>query len=88
MNRSITNSGLSGLVVAILANLIGTNGLHAESVDKRIAEAEAKRIAVIQKVTPSVVAVMTGGGSGVLIDEDGYALTNFHVTSAAGSPLM
>ena len=85
MNRSITNYGLSGLVVALL---VGTSGLHAESVDNRIAAAEARRIAVIQKVTPSVVAVMTGGGSGVLIDEDGYALTNFHVTSAAGGPLM
>jgi S1-C subfamily serine protease len=28
------------------------------------------------------------GGSGVLISEDGYALTNFHVTSGAGGPVM
>ena len=34
---------------------------------------------------PAVVAVfsanMDGGGSGVLIDAEGYALTNFHVVS-------
>ena len=34
------------------------------------------------------MAVLTGGGSGVLISEDGYALTNFHVTSAARGPVM
>jgi S1-C subfamily serine protease len=31
---------------------------------------------------------LTGNGSGVLIDEEGYALTNWHVTSAARSPLL
>src|SRR5437588_12751320 len=50
--------------------------------------AEAKRIEVVKKVQPAVVAVFNaggqGGGSGVLIDEDGYALTNFHVVEGAG----
>src|SRR5207253_9612163 len=43
------------------------------------------RIETNGKVQPAVVAVfgadMNGGGSGVLIDPDGYALTNFHVVS-------
>jgi serine protease Do len=56
--------------------------------DKRIQEMEQKRVAVIQKVQPSVVAVLTGGGSGVLISDDGYALTNFHVVEAAHGPVM
>ncbi|MBY0230030.1 MAG: trypsin-like peptidase domain-containing protein [Gemmataceae bacterium] len=64
--------------------------------DKRVIEREKKRIAVINKVKPSVVAVMgrdgkgnvVGNGSGVLIDEEGYALTNYHVTSAVRSPAM
>lgn len=48
---------------------------------------EAKRIAVVKKVSPSVVAVVTGGGSGVVISPDGYALTNFHVVQGQGGAL-
>src|SRR4051794_12338448 len=52
------------------------------ALDDKVRLAEKKRVAVINKVKPSVVAVMardlrgslTGNGSGVLIDEDGYAL--------------
>src|SRR5262245_40495480 len=59
--------------------------------DPRVAELEARRVAVIDKVKPSVVAVFgpggSGGGSGVLISKDGYALTNFHVVQGAG-PVM
>jgi S1-C subfamily serine protease len=57
-------------------------------VDPRLLEAEAKRVAVIEKLKPTVVAVMApggqGGGSGVLISADGYALTNFHVVAGLG----
>jgi len=63
-------------------------GLRAEDLPAKVVEAEKKRIAAIQKAAPSVVAVITGGGSGVLISDDGLALTNFHVTSAAGTPFM
>src|SRR5579884_2654153 len=74
-------------VVALAAGL----SLRAEGLDKRVRAAEAKRIAVIKKVEPAVVAVFSpggqGGGSGVLIDKDGYALTNFHVVEGAG-PIM
>lgn len=55
---------------------------------KQVLEDEAKRVAVVAKVRPSVVAVFDsggkGGGSGVLISKDGYALTNFHVVKPAG----
>src|SRR6266851_4319300 len=63
----------------------------AQDVDSAVKSAEAKRIAAIEKVRPSVVAIFgpggQGGGSGVLIDKDGYALTNFHVVEGAG-PVM
>src|SRR5205814_2685237 len=43
----------------------------------------------VARVSPAVVAIFSpggqGGGSGVLISADGYALTNFHVTSGAGN---
>jgi S1-C subfamily serine protease len=66
------------------------------AIDAKVAQAEKKRVEVINKVTPSVVAVMardprgslTGNGSGVLIDDEGYCLTNWHVTSAARTPLL
>src|SRR5438874_4427012 len=45
--------------------------------------AESRRVEVVAKMRPAVVAVfsanMDGGGSGVVIDPEGYALTNFHV---------
>ncbi|HEY1380021.1 MAG TPA: trypsin-like peptidase domain-containing protein [Gemmataceae bacterium] len=48
-----------------------------------VKQAEARRVEVIAKVRPAVVAVfsqnMDGGGSGVIIDPAGFALTNFHV---------
>jgi S1-C subfamily serine protease len=54
-----------------------------------IEEFETARIEGIAKATPSTVMVFVpgggGGGSGVLITPDGYALTNFHVSSPAGT---
>lgn len=59
------------------------------TLDPRLAAEEQQRIAVIAKVKPTVVAIFgpggAGGGSGVLISADGYALSNYHVTSAAGN---
>jgi serine protease Do len=59
--------------------------------DPRLEQLESRRIAVIDKLKPSVVAVFApggqGGGSGVLISADGYALTNFHVVQGVG-PVM
>ncbi|RME37111.1 MAG: PDZ domain-containing protein [Planctomycetota bacterium] len=53
---------------------------------RRIVEAmQQKRVETVARVLPSVVCVFDrlerGGGSGVLIDEDGYGLTNFHVVA-------
>ncbi len=73
-----------------------TTPLFAQGLPAPVAQAEKKRVEVINKVKPSVVAVMardlrgnlTGNGSGVLVDDEGYCLTNWHVTSAARSPLL
>ncbi|MGL4553453.1 MAG: S1C family serine protease, partial [Gemmataceae bacterium] len=72
---------------------------RAIDVDKRLVEVENRRNELINKLKPAVVSVMgrdprtknvIGLGSGVLIDEEGYALTNFHVVSAFGyvTPVM
>jgi serine protease Do len=57
-------------------------------VEKAVLDAQTQRIAAIKKVHPAVVAVCMpngdGCGSGVLISDDGYALTNFHVVQPTG----
>jgi len=59
------------------------------AVDPAVLAAEAKRVEVASRLATSVVAIFSrggrGGGSGVLISSDGYALTNFHVTRGAGT---
>lgn len=72
--------------------LAGRPTRHAAAAAIESARAvEAARIATINKVKPAVVAVFgqtgSGGGSGVLIDKEGYALTNFHVVAGPG-PLL
>jgi len=61
----------------------------ALAVDPAVIEAEQKRVGVVSQVSGAVVAIFSpggqGGGSGVLITPDGYALTNFHVTGSAGN---
>ena len=52
---------------------------------------QAKRIAAIKKASASTVMVFAnegkGGGSGVLISPDGYALSNYHVVQPAGTAM-
>ena len=52
-----------------------------------VLEAERQRtetIAAASKAAVAIFAGAAGGGSGVLISPDGYALTNFHVVQPAG----
>jgi len=59
------------------------------TLDPRVEAAEQARIAAVKRAMPSTVSVFVpgggGGGSGVLISPDGFALTNFHVSSPAGT---
>src|SRR5437763_15683907 len=80
----------AGAAVAVFLTALLASS-PAQDIDPAVKKAEEERIAAIEKVKPSVVAVFgpggQGGGSGVLIDEDGYALTNFHVTAGAGNTM-
>ena len=60
-------------------------------VDAAVLQAEQDRIAVIDRAKHSVLAIFSadgrGGGSGVVISADGYALTNFHVAKPCGNAM-
>ncbi|RMG04803.1 MAG: serine protease, partial [Planctomycetota bacterium] len=65
--------------------------LAVSTVPAPLAEIEENRCALVEHVTPSVVAVFStkgnSGGSGVLISPEGYAVTNYHVVEPCG-PVM
>ena len=56
--------------------------------EQPVLQAQQQRVEIVHQVAATVVAIFSadggGGGSGVLISADGYALSNFHVTSACG----
>lgn len=80
---------LTGLLTAVALTALG-GSLRAQ-VDPEVLRAEAERVAVLAKARQTAVAIFgatgDGGGSGVLISADGYALTNFHVVRGSGPAL-
>ncbi|MFP6614465.1 MAG: trypsin-like peptidase domain-containing protein [Pirellulales bacterium] len=81
-------------VCAIVAQTVVV-GLVSGSVRAEVAadvlEAEADRVATVKKISSCTIAVFgqgsTGGGSGVVISPDGYALSNFHVVKPSGDAM-
>ncbi len=61
----------------------------AQEVPLAVHAAEQQRVKIMARASSATVSVYDGtgqgGGSGVVISPDGFALTNFHVTSPAGS---
>ncbi len=76
-----------GIVALLLSGL--TTISSAVDPPATVLEAEQQRIASINKAMKTGVCVFAnegaGGGSGVVISPDGYALTNFHVVQPAGN---
>src|SRR5438034_1001265 len=75
---------------ALAVLFLGTAAVSAQPA--QVLKAEAERVAVVAKVKPTVVAVFArggqGGGTGVLINDEGYALTNFHVVQPTGPTMQ
>ncbi len=75
--------------------MLGASVLHggfAYAQSPAVLKDQFDRVAVCAKVKPAVVAVFAkggqGGGTGVLISDDGYALTNFHVVQPTGPTML
>ena len=81
------------LILCVLA-VLGSQQLVCGQPQEDIASAElstveARRIEVMQRASEATVAVFgqdsAGGGSGVIITPDGFAVTNFHVAQPCGA---
>lgn len=83
MKQRLGNLAAGG---TLCAALLAAHPVRAD-VDSEVLTAERTRIEAMAKATAPTIAIFAGGqggGSGVIISPDGYALSNFHVTSAAG----
>jgi serine protease Do len=85
---AIPSSGRPRVVFALVTVLVaGTWPAAAADVSPAVLAAEQQRIETIRRASETAVAIFAGeagGGSGVLVSPDGYALTNFHVVQPAG----
>jgi S1-C subfamily serine protease len=75
------------LIALLVASATAVRPAQAGDVAPAVLEAQQQRIDVMRRASAAAVAIFAGeagGGSGVLISPDGYALTNFHVVQPAG----
>ena len=79
-----TRTALIGYCLAAMS----AGAVAAESPDAAVLAAQAQRVETIARISRPTIAIFDregqGGGSGVIISADGYALTNFHVASPSG----
>jgi serine protease Do len=88
------------MAIGVMLLLIGASQLTADDnsssaaldaapdIDAEVLQAQRERAEVIRRASEATISIFGldggGGGSGVVITPDGYALTNYHVSSACG----
>jgi len=84
--RCVATIPSRGILSAYLLCLAAVH--PAWAVPPEVIAVEQERITTIARISEPTLAIFDsagqGGGSGVLISSDGYALTNFHVTAPCG----
>ena len=84
----MTSRVFYGMSVALFLFGVAVSARAATDVPAAVLQAEQSRMAAISRATPAAVSVFApdgkGGGSGVVVTPDGYALTNFHVVAPVG----
>jgi S1-C subfamily serine protease len=72
----------------ICSSLLFDRRARADGPDAAVLAAEAQRVETIKRLSRPTIAIFDsngqGGGSGVIISTDGFALTNFHVAGPTG----
>ncbi len=90
MKRRITPLAIRSVSVAggLASCLLSVMLAGAAEPPKSVLEAEQRRVEAIEQASRAAICVFArggqGGGSGVVITPDGYALTNFHVAKPCG----
>ena len=79
------------LAVLLFSSVLPALKAQELIVPDAVLASQSKRIAAIKKASASTVMVFAnegkGGGSGVLISPNGYALSNYHVVQPAGTAM-
>ena len=97
ISEMLRRTRLVGLYLVLVVTLAGPAGAQERSAALEAAlKAESRRVELIARLRETVVAIFPavsegdaepprnqGGGSGVIIDADGHALTNYHVVREA-----